>query len=133
LEDYPSFSGIIPKKEIIKTEILKLFSKKINPKEEIEWNLVNDYDIPLNIDLETEQKYIELFKLEGQIYDCIVLITHLLEIKCIRLNSVYIAEKNVTNMDLMMLKLYFEYYTSLLSFEVYDDDKINKSNVLRSY
>jgi len=130
IERYPTFSGITPKKDIIKAEVLKWLSKKINSNQKIEWKLVNDDNIPIipdktetnKADFKYEEKYIELFKLEGHLYDCIVLITNLLEIKCRRLHSVYIAENNVTNMDLIMLKLYFIYYNSLILYEVYDND-----------
>ena len=62
---------------------------------------MDDEDIPIipdipdtkSADFDLENKYIELFKLEGRLYDCIILITHLLQIKCLRQNSLYIAEQ----------------------------------------
>jgi len=136
--DFPTFSKV---KQTNTSAVVNWFvGKKSKPK----WILVDDEDKPIvddkpiiyedNEDIykiqlkkNTEKKYIEFFKLETNLYDCIVLTTHLLQIKCLRQYSLYIAEKNVTNVNLMILKLYFIYASSMLLFKIdADDNKINK-------
>ena len=133
-KNYPNFSGIKLETNIIKAGILKWVLNKPDTSE-LEWKLVDDNDIPIIPDTDKtkliEKKYIELFKLESDLYDCIILITHLLQIKCLRQNSLYIAEQNVTNNDLMMLKSYFVYYCSLLLFEVYQGDNEKTKEIFK--
>jgi len=136
IQTYPNFSGIeaetVTDLKEIKGAIGDWFSKKVDWVDEKktklfnskktkpiqQWKLVDDEGVYfMTEDKKTEEeKYIKLFKLESDLYDCIILITHLLQIKCLRQNHFYLAEQNITSMDLIMLKLYLVYYCSLVSF-----------------
>jgi hypothetical protein len=83
-----------------------------------EWYLVKEDGTPAltdptNADLEQEQKYVSLIKLEVDSYDCIILYTYLLEIECLRQNKLYIADENVTHVNYEISTSLHYYYNNI--------------------
>ena len=104
------------------------FFVSFNDKVPEKWILVNDGTpaIPAGEKelKEQEREYIELMKLEVDLFDCIILITHLLQIKCLRQHSLYIAELNVGQLDSIILKLQYTYYAASIFFRINDENNI---------
>ena len=120
--DKYNFTGIKKQTNIVKNFAQK-WLLKISKTPTIEWKLVNDDDIPVitrddahETDLEIEEKYIELVKSEVELFDCVILITNLLQIKCLRQYSLYTSEENVNYLNSFILKSYFFYYIAIKGF-----------------
>jgi hypothetical protein len=111
------------------------FFVSFNDKVPEKWILVNDgtpaiptREIKLK---EREREYIELIKLEVDLFDCIILITHLLQIKCLRQHSLYIAELNVGQLDSIILKLQYTYYAASILFRI-DGENLKIENIFNA-
>jgi hypothetical protein len=102
------------------------FFVSFNDKVPEKWILVNDGTPAIPTQKkelkEQEREYIELIKLEVNLFDCIILITHILQIKCLRQHSLYIAELNVGQLDSIILKLQYTYYAASILFRINDEN-----------
>jgi hypothetical protein len=118
LEKKYAFTGVKKNTDIVKTLVNFMQRKKSVP--ENKWRLINDEDMYVvknddtnKVDIEYERRYIDILQYEVELFDSIILITNLLQIKCLRQYGLYTAEENANQIELLMLKSYLWYYLAI--------------------
>lgn len=91
-------------------DIENAFTSSENSKK---WRFVNEKGNTLFKFNKYEKKYLDLFISEmvqkTELYDSIILFTHLMQIRCLREEYLYISEENVVQMDLIFLSNEYRY------------------------
>ena len=138
LEKKYGFTGIKKNTDIVRTLVNLMQYKKAVP--ENKWRLINDQDMYViknddahEVDIEYERRYIDILQHEVELFDSVILITHLLQIKCLRQYGLYTAEENASQIELLMLKSYLWYYLAIKGYKDLPEDISRYSDEISTY